>query len=338
MRVARSEFLTDCAEILQAYSCMVRNLYAKRYETGAEIREEPMHTENYFKKSLELHLFFGRIMKEHSLFLRAGFTPANEVFSKQAEFYKREFEKLLSQAVSLSGGLVSCEVLDSGELVTEFTALAEKQTERFTGIAINQEITGRELRLIHGDVPVGGTRERCCQVQRLNQFALRLLDGLIALKERILENVLCCKMFTMNYPLLLEHIIREAKLYRKYIGTLEREGDLSCESMKEVECFWNQIMMEHAMFIRGLLDPSETELFCSADEFVKDYAALLKRCHSVQNQILSGDALEKTIQLRDFKAAGAQGIMQCKIRSVILPLLADHVLREANHYIRLLKY
>ena len=41
--------------------------------------------------------------------------------------------------------------------------------------------------------------------------------------------------------------------------------------------------------------------------------------------------------LRDFKAAGAKGIQECKIRSVILPLLADHVLREANHYIRLLK-
>ena len=26
----------------------------------------------------------------------------------------------------------------------------------------------------------------------------------------------------------------------------------------------------------------------------------------------------------------------CQIRSVILPLLADHVLREANHYLRLL--
>ena len=55
-----------------------------------------MHTDDYVVSSLELHLFFGRIMKEHSLFLRAGFTPANESFSKQAEVYKREFETLLA--------------------------------------------------------------------------------------------------------------------------------------------------------------------------------------------------------------------------------------------------
>lgn len=144
-------------------------------------------------------------------------------------------------------------------------------------------------------------------------------------------------MFTMNYPLLIEHIIREAKLYRKYLHMLEKNGKLNSQSMREVECFWNQIMMEHAMFIRGLLDPSEIKLIGSADEFVMEFEELLHECNSAQTQILTESSLEKTVKLRDFKAAGTKGIQQCKIRSIILPLLADHVLREANHYIRLLK-
>ena len=96
-------------------------------------------------------------------------------------------------------------------------------------------------------------------------------------------------------------------------------------------------MMEHALFIRGLLDPSETELIHSADGFAKDYSELLTSCHAAHRQTLGINSLEETIKFRDFKIAGTQGIEQCKIRSVILPLLADHVLREANHYIRLLK-
>uniref|UniRef100_UPI0032605C1B DUF2935 domain-containing protein n=1 Tax=Clostridium sp. NkU-1 TaxID=1095009 RepID=UPI0032605C1B len=46
---------------------------------------------------------------------------------------------------------------------------------------------------------------------------------------------------------------------------------------------------------------------------------------------------KKTEKYRDFKEAGTKGINECKIRSIILPLLADHVLRESNHYIRLLR-
>ena len=102
-----------------------------------------MNTNCYVVRSLELHLFFGRIMKEHALFLRAGFTPADPSFSQKAEFYLKEFEGLLCEAVSLSDGIVGKEFLVSGEVITEFTSLAEKQTECFTGIPINKEITRR---------------------------------------------------------------------------------------------------------------------------------------------------------------------------------------------------
>lgn len=296
-----------------------------------------MNTENYIVKSLELHLFFGRIMKEHSLFLKAGFTPVNLQFINKAECLKNDFEKLLCDAVKLADGVVSADVLNSGEVVTEFTCLAEKQTECFTGIAINKEITEKELKLTSGCRRCGNMSDKYRQVGSLNRTALKLLNELIAFKESILQNVLCCEMFTMNYPLLIEHILREAKLYRKYIRTLERYGDITEQSMKETECFWNRIMMEHAQFIRGLLDPTETELFETADEFACEYAKLLECCNNAHSRTMTAEALEQTLKFRDFKAAGAQGIEECKIRSVILPLLADHVLREANHYIRLLE-
>ena len=44
-----------------------------------------------------------------------------------------------------------------------------------------------------------------------------------------------------------------------------------------------------------------------------------------------------TENLRRFKMQGTKGILSCKIRSIILPLLSDHVLREANHYLRMLQ-
>lgn len=296
-----------------------------------------MNQNRYVVKSLELHLFFSRIMKEHAFFLQAGFTPAATAFSERAAFFQKEFETLLRDSVTLAGSVVGKEVISSGEIVTEFTAWAEKQTECFTGISIDKEITNQTLCL-----KPGGIRRDLTQIQgrvrRLNRTALRLLSGLIDLKENILKCVLNCELFTLNYPLLIEHILREAKLYRRYVEILEREGDLSECTMKENECFWNQIMMEHAQFIRGLLDPCETELFCTADNFAKEYSRLLTSSRNAAQNAQPGNSLAQTVRFRDFKTAAVQGIQQCKIRSVILPLLADHVLREANHYIRVLQH
>ncbi len=291
------------------------------------------YKKDYVVLSLELHLFFARIMKEHALFLKAGFTPQNASFAKEAEFYKKEFETLLLNAVKLSDKIISREALNSGEIITQYTEKAEQQTQRFTGIPINRNITMMESQLRYGENP-NISMELVRQVRQLNQVSLRLLQGLIQLKEKIINNVLLCRMFTMNYPLLIEHILREAKLYRTCVENFENSRDFDCQSMKQMEHFWNQIMMEHALFIRGLLDPSENDLIQSADAFANDYAILLAK--SKEMTMTGYESLEETLRFRDFKVAGTKGIQDCKIRSIILPLLADHVLREANHYIRLL--
>lgn len=294
----------------------------------------------YVTSSLELHLFFARIMKEHALFLEAGFTPVNASLAQEAERLKVEFEALLLRAVRLAAdhGIIRCKVLRSGEIVTEFTARAEQQTQRFTGIAINKEITQLETALTCGtdrDQKPGLARE----IRELNQKALRLVDSLIRLKERIIANVASCRMFTMNYPLLIKHILREAKLYQSYLVQLESGRPADDRFMRQTEQFWNRIMMEHALFIRGLLDPTEEALIKASDDFAKDYARLLE-VSSARNELANKSqteaSLRKTLQFRDFKAAGANGILGCEVQSIILPLLADHVLREANHYIRLL--
>lgn len=87
-----------------------------------------------------------------------------------------------------------------GEVVTDFTALAEQQTEHFTGIPINKAITAKELRLQSRECKCDKSAKLCNQVRSLNRTALRLLDGLICFKENILKNVLDCEMFTLDNP------------------------------------------------------------------------------------------------------------------------------------------
>lgn len=294
---------------------------------------------DYARISLETHLFFGRIMKEHSLFLEAGFMRKDVGWIRRASLFRNQFEDLLRQAVRLSDGMISHCVLDSGELVTEFTLDAERGTSHLGGIPIDSSITRREMNLKRMS-DMGEERENIRRIQRLNERAVELLDGLIAFKESILREVGECRLFTANYPLLIQHILREAKLYRSTLEEIMSGREINFQNLKDTEDFWNQIMMEHALFIRGLLDPSEEELIKTANDFAMDFHELLemakKRDRNSMN-MMKEKSLEETKMLRDFKAAGAKGILECKIESIILPLLADHVLREANHYIRILE-
>ena len=295
--------------------------------------------ENYTTLSLETHLFFSRIMEEHALFLEAGFPCVNESWIKSADWFRKEFENILRDIVRLSNGKVNNHILTSGELVTDFTLPAERRTENLSGISIDSKISVEEKNLHPGCI-TEESREFSRNIQQINERSLQLLDGLIDFKENILEEVKRGRLFNANYPLLIEHIIREAKLYRAIINELMQKRQVCYKDLLGTEEFWNRIMMEHALFIRGLLDPSEEVLINTADDFAHEYQQLLelaKKQDCRAMDALTKKSLEETLKYRDFKAAGAKGILDCKIASIILPLLADHVLREANHYIRILE-
>lgn len=297
--------------------------------------------EAYTISSLELHLFFLRIMKEHAFFLSAGSTPVNADFSRGALRFKQQFETLLSRAINLGNGIVRPEILKSCEIVTGCTLTAEQQTETLTGIPINKKLTHMEESMNASCSP-NVTIELSHHVKQLNQQTLILLNGFLRFQESIAEHVQSCRMFTSNYPTLIDHILREAIYYRDSLMALDNENCNQNMNHKADETFWNRIMMEHALFMRGLLDPAENKLIVQANTFAETYAELLdmaaeKVCDCEEAATEPLDTLAETEKFRDFKQTATIGLTECEIRSIILPLLSDHILREANHYLRLLR-
>ncbi|MDD7794207.1 DUF2935 domain-containing protein [Clostridium sp. 'White wine YQ'] len=360
----------------------------------------------FINQSLELHLFFGRIMKEHALFLQLSFTPKDVEYMKHADMFRRRFDKLFSEVLRMSSGVIRPEVMKSGELVTPFTLKAEMATQYFTGVDIATELTQIELgqradilksanynqssgmlnqnMMQHSmmqpdmtmqqgemgeqntemqpgmemqqnkmmqpgmemgqnqDINMGGAAQER-RVFILNQTALDLLEEFAGFKADVLGNIKACKMVTTNiYPTMLQHLIHEAQNYYKMIQKLQSRQDVDLEQEAyEEESTWNHLMEEHAKFIRGLLDPSEDDLIKKANEFADEFEELTKAAKDAMDNVMplddvTNESIEATTELRDFKAQGTQGILECKIKSLILPLLSDHVLREANHYLRLL--
>jgi hypothetical protein len=281
-------------------------------------------------------------MKEHSFFLQLGFMPRDISFTQRANELRMGFDELLRDVVLLSDGIVSNNALRSGEVITPFTLEAEKLSEFYTGIDIPTDITRAEAELVgaYNGTSKGLLRDN---VSRINSRAIRLISELIVFKATVLEMQNRCEMFTVNYPLLIEHILREARLYLELVRKLQRQGFIDLKrDVLEQEAFWNRIMAEHSKFIRGLLDPTERELFAIANDFANEFDQLEREAIAAIDRMIPGekvteDSLIATEAIRDFKAQATEGLLSCNIRSIIIPLLGDHVLREANHFLRLLR-
>lgn len=296
----------------------------------------------YIRNSLETNLFFLRIVKEHAIFAAASLPPRDRAIANKLVAMKNSFEELLSEAIELADRAVSHEVLASDELITDFTLAAELKTQFLTGIPINTDLTRRELEL-KADKRNENANGFLEEVKELNIKAMGMTKAAIAFKTKLLKNVLGCKAFSYAYPSMLEHVIEESRYYVTLLEKLEKRDAI--DSIKEVieeEINWNHIMGEHSKFIRGYLDPEEEKLFNTANAFAKEFDGLLEKTeHLAEHPELTPEVTKESLRdvtaLRNFKVQGTEGILKCSIKSVIPPLLSDHVTREANHYLRLLK-
>lgn len=300
-----------------------------------------LSNEAFVRYSLELNLFFMRIMKEHMIFIQASLTPKNANLSREADILKTEATTLLRDMINLAGGIVSDDVLESEELVTEFTLQAEAMTEYYTGIHIDSRLTASEISLIRRPNKLV-TPMILQNTLVLNQRAADLVMSIIAFKEKLHDDVLACRVFTTNYPHLLDHVIREAKFYLGMLLRLRDWNTIDSErELLEQEMFWNEIMKEHAEFMRGGFDPTEKQLINTANNIANSYEDLEKFAESVKARIeslteLTRRSIEQTNLMKTFNASGVEGLLECRVKSILLPLLADHTLRETNHYLRIL--
>lgn len=183
---------------------------------------------------------------------------------------------------------------------------------------------------------------------RLVQEIGAMVSELIEFKERVLRMQLQCEMYANLFPLLIDHIRREAVRFLQLLrtGTLTPPGGSLLTQLIRTEVFWLRIMREHIDFIRQLLDPSERTLIRALEDLNVRFSDALETARELRSMsesrpnyfnraIRFTEELEPLVrELRDLKAQAFELLLQCRILSAVSsPLLLDHVRREADKFL-----
>lgn len=188
--------------------------------------------------------------------------------------------------------------------------------------------------------------ERVCKLEGdLLHDLIDAVKDIIEFKAELLRMIIQCKATPgSNYPLLLDHIRREAMHFLDLLKSPVPEDALSALLQEEV--FWLRIMKEHIEFIIHLLDPSQRELIEAAEALLKIFSRLLETARDLKSMdetkpnnfnsvvAFTKEVIRNTKELRDFKSAAYELAKLCEILSIVsTPLLLDHVRREANKFL-----
>lgn len=196
-------------------------------------------------------------------------------------------------------------------------------------------------------------RVRADRVQGDKKFCELVADAISSLKEFIRYKKLLLGMSLTNTlggalpPLFFDHIIREAEYFMAILEKLRDGKRITVVQALETD-FWLRIMADHTKFIDSRLDPSERSLLGVVrgyeDEFDdltmqgRDYVSFYEHQSAdipAYARFLQ-DSRTATVRLRDFKQAVYDMIVKNRLLSTISATLADHVRREADHFLLVL--
>ncbi|MDD4588554.1 MAG: DUF2935 domain-containing protein [Heliobacteriaceae bacterium] len=178
-----------------------------------------------------------------------------------------------------------------------------------------------------------------------------LTENLRKFKRRVLHIIITCgfKLGGYNHPLLIDHISREAEYFILVLEKAQKgKSEYPFHSIIQENVFWLRIMGDHAKFIHSLLDQSERGLQHTVKAFSDEYDLLLAQARDLEGYLwdfqkipalirFQGEVKATTTRYRDFKAQAAELVDKCAILSLIPAPLADHVRREAEHFLMILE-
>ena len=157
----------------------------------------------------------------------------------------------------------------------------------------------------------------------VNRATVEHVKRFVEFKHKMRDEQTSGKLKSLVWPTFFDHTAREAEHFIARLNQLSR-GDVSLDQ-KATVAFWAEVMGDHADFIAHLLDPAEFALVKKAMATSEAFKKL-----PTESPITAKEAAMRAVdEIIDFKVAAATGIDTSKIKSIIHPVLADHVRREA---------
>ncbi|WP_170292147.1 DUF2935 domain-containing protein [Heliobacterium mobile] len=191
---------------------------------------------------------------------------------------------------------------------------------------------------------------RPAQFKEFVERTIRLTEKIREFKRHVLHIVITCrlKLGGYNFPLLLDHISREAEYFLLVLRKVESgDTNIAYHSIIQENVFWLRIMADHSKFIRSLLDQSERRIAQQAQAFSDEFDMLLAQARDLEGFLwdfpqvptlprFEEDIKSSTTRLRDFKQEAKELLENCAMLSLIPVALADHVRREADHFLMII--
>lgn len=295
---------------------------------------------DFIKQTLINNLYYLRTMNQFCISIYLSFLENNQRYRDIAMNFAKGVEDLGRRVLKNIDGYLA-DILDEEIFVTKYTLPLERLTEKLFDIKIATDLTEEQLQITPGTNETVSP-EIVNELTEINSQAMILATNFIEFCKEVYNEQRANDLFSYNYPALYRYMIEEIKLYETTLGRLNRKNKVDPTYVIDYQYWFTNSMKDAAMFIRGYVDPENTDIFIRANSFANEFDYLIDEYKNIVLSPQSQDALtNKTIRAVDrfrlFLSDTITEVLNDNLTFIIAPIFLDNMYTSANYFKYILK-
>ena len=298
-----------------------------------------LNNEDIFLQSLVNHIYFAGSIRSFCSTIGLTFFKNNDEYIDRAIALGYRAADIINKTILLMNKEIATAVVENDVYITPYTKDLDLLTQSLFEISLVIQVD-KDLQILGDRGNVIFNDEVMTKIDSLNQEAITLINDFKTFCQEIKMKIDGGEVFSYLYPDFFNYMYDEISVYGRDIERILSKKDYTDFYLSEYTYYFNELLRESALYIRGFLDTSDQDIFDMASYYINAFANLTEKYlkNTDTNINLSIEAEKLVINYQKFVTGVIDKLLKAKIYFITPPITLDNFLTNINVYLFILKY
>lgn len=292
-----------------------------------------------FEQSLYNHIYFAGSVRSFCSTIGLTFLKNNDDYIERAIDLGFRASDIINKTILLMNNELAKNVIDNDIYITPYTKEISLLTQRLFEISLVIQID-KDLQILNTRKEVVFNDETMEKIDNLNKESLVLINDFKLFCQEIKMKIEGGELFSYSYPDFFNYMYDEISVYGRDIERIISKKDYTDFYISEYTYYFNELLRESALYIRGFLDTKDQDIFDMASFYINAFANLTEKYlkNNEDNINLNIETEKLVINYQKFVTGVIDKLLKAKIYFITPPITLDNFLTNINVYLFLMKY
>ena len=288
-----------------------------------------------YYESLANHIYFAGSIRSFCTSIGLSFFKNNQEYIDRAISLGYRATDIINQTIIYMDKELASDVLENDIYITPYTKDLDLLTEKLFDISLLISID-KDLEILKSRGEIEFNEDSSKKIDVLNNDALILINDFKDFCSEIKTKLDNHELFSYLYPDFFNYMYDEISVYERDIERINSKKDYTQFYLNEYVYYFNELLRESALYIRGFLDTKYQDIFDMASYFVNAFANLGEKYLKNKDSSLMIETKKIVTNYKSFVTDIIEKLLKAKIYFITPPITLDNFLTNINVYLFIL--